>query len=79
MEICKQQTLFIEIERYHLAAITTFCHVDDRQFLALWALERAWKSFISIGKDETNTFRGRTTLLKQTCTAKDLKNLTPTL
>jgi len=23
---------FFQIERCHLAAITTFCHVDDRQF-----------------------------------------------
>jgi len=46
---------------------------------SVMGVREGMENFFSIGIDETNTFRGRGTLLKQTCTAKDLKNLIPTL
>jgi len=39
---------FFQIERCHLAAITTFCHVDDRQFKRYGRYQRSYLRFSEV-------------------------------
>jgi len=55
MEICKQQSEMKKGKRRYASSKARL--TGGRQIEALWALERAWQIYQSIGIDETNTFQ----------------------